>query len=101
MQDILDVAAELAAHLEGRTKADFLKDRGVQRIAERLVEIAGEAANNVSEEVAETIAANWRGLRAMRILLAHAYRRIDLEILWNAASKDLPRLAASVAAHIE
>ncbi|MHB1261274.1 MAG: HepT-like ribonuclease domain-containing protein [Thermoplasmatota archaeon] len=100
LQDILEVAKELAAHLHGLRKAEFLADRGLQRIAERLLEIAGEAATHVPDEVADGIDADWESLRAMRIVLAHAYHRIDLDLLWSAANVSLPRFAAAVAAHL-
>ena len=100
LQDILDVADELAGHLRGRDRAAFAADRGLQRIAERLLEIAGEAANHVPDEIAKGIEADWRNLRGMRVLLAHAYRRIAVDRLWNAATIALPRFAAAVAASL-
>jgi uncharacterized protein with HEPN domain len=99
IKDILDVADELAHHLEGATKASFQRDKGLQRIAERLLEIAGEAATHVADEQAEAIDADWENLRAMRIILAHAYHRVIPERLWNAATQDLPRLAAAIRAN--
>ncbi|HJQ93321.1 MAG TPA: HepT-like ribonuclease domain-containing protein [Candidatus Thermoplasmatota archaeon] len=101
LRDILEVAQELAGHLEGRSKAAFRADRGLQRVTERLVEIAGEAATHVPDEVAGAIEADWQGIRAMRVVLAHAYHRIDLDILWEAASRSLPRFASAVAAHLQ
>jgi len=101
LQDILDVAQELAGHLAGRDRASFLADRGLQRITERLLEIAGEAATHVPDDVADGIGAGWKDLRGMRVLLAHAYHRILPERLWNATTRDLPRLAAAVQAHLQ
>ncbi len=96
LQDILDVADELAETLEGTTKASFARNKGLQRIAERLLEIAGEAATHVPDAVAKTIVADWTGLRGLRVILAHAYHRVDVATLWTAAVDHLPRLAQAV-----
>ena len=90
---------ELADHLKGRTRAQFLRDKGLQRIAERLLEVAGEAAIHVPDDVADRIEIDWTGLRAMRIVLAHAYHRIDPQALWTAATIELPRLAKTLRSH--
>lgn len=96
LQDILDLAGELADHLQGATQASFRRHRGLQRIAERILEICGEAANAVPDEVLATMEADWAGLRRMRILLAHAYHRVDPDQLWVAATKDLPAVAKAI-----
>jgi uncharacterized protein with HEPN domain len=98
--DIVEHAAELAGFLHGVAKDRFLADGGLRRIAERLLEICGEAASNLSDATRTAIDADWRGLQRMRILLAHAYPRVDPEALWSAATNSLPALAAVVAARL-
>lgn len=101
LQDIVEHADELAADLQGATASSFAQDRRLQRVAERLLEICGEAAKHLPEAITDAIAADWSKLRGMRIILAHAYHRVDVPTLWAAATKDLPRLAAAVRAHLE
>jgi uncharacterized protein with HEPN domain len=101
LQDILDVETELTNHLRGATRSSFRGSKLLQRVAERLLEIAGEAANHVPPEVTEGIDAGWRALRSMRVLLAHAYHRVDVDILWTAATADLPRFADTVRVYLE
>lgn len=96
LQDILDANEELHQSLRGYDEGRFASERGIQRIAERLLEIAGEAATHVPEDVTEMIHADWSGLRAMRIILAHAYRRVDSQILWDSATRSLPAFARAV-----
>ena len=38
----------------------------------------------------------WRELIATRVLLAHAYHRVDLNLLWDIAIDDLSRLARAL-----
>lgn len=100
LKDILEVADELAGELAGMTLAAFRQAKGKQRIAERLLEVAGEAANHVPREVRDEIAVNWDGLRSLRVLLAHAYHRVDPGELWVAATKALPPFAARIRAFL-
>jgi uncharacterized protein with HEPN domain len=101
LQDIVDDARELQTHLEGMDRDAFCRDLGAQRIAERLLEIAGGAATHVPDDASDQIDADWAGLRRMRVLLAHAYHRVDPQQLWAAATRDLPRLADAVQAYLD
>ncbi len=86
--------------------ADDLADRGREAIEadpvlwmalERAVEVAGEAASQLGEETkAEYPEVPWRELIATRVILAHAYHRVDLDLLWDIAADDLPRLARAL-----
>lgn len=87
---------ELAGHLRGVSREEFISTKAHQRVAERLLEIAGEAATNIEDGILDDIEADWEGIRAMRVLLAHAYRKVDPGPLWEAAKRDLPRLAGAV-----
>ena len=60
---------------------------------ERAVEIAGEAATRLSDETkARFPNVEWSELAAVRTLLAHAYHRIDRDLLWGIVDQDLPRV---------
>ncbi len=64
---------------------------------ERAIEIAGEAATQLSGETRERYPdVAWRQLIAVRVILAHAYHRVDLDLLWGIASTDLPAVAAAL-----
>lgn len=61
---------------------------------ERAIEVAGEAATQLSESTRrEYPDVEWRALIATRVLLAHAYHRIDVDLLWDVAVNDLARVA--------
>ena len=94
--DILEVADELAQVLSGCTAEDFAADKVKQRVAERLLEIAGEAASGLRDDAVAAISADWGRLRKMRDLLAHAYHRVEVQPLWQAATKSLPTLAQAI-----
>lgn len=66
----------------------------LHRAAERLLEIIGEAASTLSDELIEQIPdVAWRDVRRLRIVLAHHYHRVDPDQVWVIASVEVPALA--------
>jgi uncharacterized protein with HEPN domain len=64
---------------------------------ERAVEVAGEAATNIGDETRSRYAdVAWRELIATRVVLAHAYHRVDADLLWDIAVHDLPNVARAL-----
>ena len=91
--DILESSADLAVFVSlGETR--FESDWIVQRAAERLLEIIGEAANSLTRDGWESPSAiSWRHMINLRHLLAHHYHRVDPLQVWQIASEEVPRLA--------
>jgi len=77
--------------LEGvvRMRSDGLTPDGILlRAAERLLEIIGEAANNLSAAGANKHPdAHWRSIARLRIVLAHHYHRTDPSLIWSYATE--------------
>ena len=58
---------------------------------ERAIEVAGEAATNISNESGSRYTdVAWRELRATPVVLAHAYHRLDPDLLWDIAPTNCP-----------
>ena len=59
----------------------------------RLLEVIGEAANNVSGGFQEKyVEIPWRQIGATRNRLIHGYFDVDLDVVWEIVSVDLPSL---------
>jgi len=59
----------------------------------RLLKILGEAANSVSDECQEQHPEiPWHEVAATRNRLIHGYFDVDLNIIWQIVSTDLPKL---------
>ena len=72
-------------------------DQVLLRAAERLLEIIGEAASNVSDVGRlDRPDVDWRAIAWLRIVLAHHYHRIDPDLIWVYAREQAPALAAAL-----
>ncbi len=88
---------ETAAELVGRGRPAVDAEPVLWLALERIVEIAGEAASQIDDETrAAHPGVAWRELAATRTILAHAYHRVDRELLWDIAERDLPQVAEAL-----
>ena len=63
----------------------------------RLVELVGEAANQVEKETRDRYPQiPWSQIIGMRHRLIHEYDKLDQDILWDTIKHDLPLLVAEL-----
>jgi uncharacterized protein with HEPN domain len=90
---MLDHAREAVALLHGKTRDDLANTRLLQLGLVRLVEIIGEAAARVSNDMqARHTSIPWEDVVGMRNKLIHGYDQVDLGVLWDTVIDDLPPL---------
>jgi len=94
---MLDNARKASELMRGKTRAD-LDDEGIETLAlVRLLEVVGEAANRISDnEQLRHPEIPWVQIVGLRNRLIHGYDSIDLDILWQVVSEDLPPLIQSL-----
>jgi len=91
--DMLDAARKVRQFIEGKTFHDYSRDQVLQAAVERKVEIIGEAARGISDELQqEHPEVPWRGIIAQRHFLAHEYGEVRQEKLWRVATARIPEL---------
>ena len=94
---MLDAAREAVVFTEGRTAYDIGEDRKLVLSLVKEIEIIGEAASKVSEETRrQTPQIPWQDVVDMRNHLIHVYFDIDIGVVWDTVSKDLPPLIAAL-----
>lgn len=90
---MLEAARRLAGYVAGIDRAAFEADSRTVDAVVRNLEILGEAAKRVPEDVRQHAAEiDWRKIAGMRDVLAHTYFDVDLEIVWDAATNRIPEL---------
>jgi uncharacterized protein with HEPN domain len=90
---MLDHAREAVAMAESRSRSDLDGNRMLQLALVRLIEIVGKAAARVSESVKDQLPSiPWREIVGMRNRVVHGYDAVDLNVLWDTITVDLPLL---------
>lgn len=93
LRQMLDHAREAMAMAEGKTRGDLDTNRMLNLALVKLLEIVGEAASRVvSDEQARHTGIPWQQLIGLRNRLVHGYDEVDLDILWQILTRDLPPL---------
>ena len=101
IEDILNLAQEVAQFRSINFEV-FADDLIVVRATERAIELIGESATKISKVTRESIPqVAWQDLADMRILLAHNYQRVNIQVLWKVATEDVPGLARVLQAHLD
>ena len=99
LRHMLAHAKEALFHARGKTREDVDADRLLNLALVRLLEIVGEAAGRVSDEVrAQHPEIPWPQITGLRNRLIHGYDSVDPDILWQIITADLPPLIASLEA---
>lgn len=94
---MLETARKAATKVSGLDQAQFLADENLQLACVHLVQTIGEAASRVSAEGrARHATIPWRQVIGMRHRVVHDYLAVDLEIVWQVVTGDLPALIAAL-----
>jgi len=90
---MLDAAIKAINATQGKTKEDLENDELLALALVRLLEIIGEAAKAVSEDVRSCYQSiPWRQIAGTRDRLIHGYFNVDMDIVWSIIKMDLPAL---------
>ena len=93
LKHIRDSAKEALFFVKNRTREDLDHDRMLSLALVRLIEIMGEAANNVSGPCqAKYFKIPWRQIIGMRNRITHAYFDVNFDIVWQVITQDLSSL---------
>jgi uncharacterized protein with HEPN domain len=94
---MLSHVREAADLLCDASREELGRNRVMQLALTRLVEIIGEAANRVSDETRQKHPEiPWQQILGMRNRLVHGYDVIDMDLLWNTVTSDLPPLIEDI-----
>jgi len=97
VEDILDEMKKAETLLEGVTYERFEADFRINYALARALEIIGEAAKRLPENVRQRYPdIPWRGMAGMRDRMIHGYDRVDLQVVWDAVKQDIPRIKPQI-----
>lgn len=96
LADIIEAAEKISIRA-GKGRQAFDADEDVQIVLVHLIQVIGEAASGLSDELTSAHPeVPWRQIVAIRNRVVHGYFEVDLDILWDVATLDVPHLAGQV-----
>ena len=97
LRHMLDAVRDAVGFAAGSQRDELDTNRMLVLSLVKCVEIIGEAAGRISDEVRSRYSQiPWRGIIGMRHHLIHAYYDVNLDIVWQTVTKDLPPLIPSL-----
>ncbi|WP_243651757.1 HepT-like ribonuclease domain-containing protein [Thiobaca trueperi] len=97
---MIEAAEDVCRFINGRQRSELDRDRMLLFALVRAIEIIGEAASKVSDDTRQICSdIPWKAMVGMRNRLIHAYFDIDADILWVAATQEIPALLVTLKAH--
>ncbi|HUO10293.1 MAG TPA: DUF86 domain-containing protein [Phycisphaerae bacterium] len=95
--DVIDAADAIERFIGGRSESEFQQDELIRSAVHSKLMIIGEAVSQLSEQLTDRYPeVPWRKTRGFRNAMIHGYFKIDWDIVWGAATKDVSALTAVV-----
>ena len=97
LRHILDEMNYLLRHTSALTQEQFVEDETLQRAFVRSLEIIGEATKQLPAAFRqEHDQIDWRSMAGMRDILIHRYFGVNLQIVWDVVTVEVPMLYGQV-----
>jgi len=97
LKDILSACRRIEAIAAATSEDSFLEDEVLSAAILHHLTVIGEAISRLSVELRERHPeVPWRQIMAVRNRVVHAYFDLDWQILWDAATDDIPELRRRV-----
>ncbi len=93
LRHMRDAAAKACAFVEGRSREDLERDDMLAYAVVHAIQIIGEAASRMTPE-SRNLQPDivWKDIIGMRQRIVHDYEQVNLDIVWQVVSVDLPAL---------
>lgn len=97
LQHILDAAYRIRSFADKRSRDNLDNDEILASALVRQIEIIGEAATKVSNDIREQLPEiPWRSMIGMRNMLIHAYDDVNLDTVWYTIRVSIPKLISEL-----
>ena len=97
LKDILIACENIIEYIKNYNFDAFMKDRKTQDAVLRNIEIIGEAVKSISDNIKRRYPEiEWREIAKTRDKLIHSYFGVDLDVVWDIVTIDIPRLRQQI-----
>lgn len=95
IEHIIEAIGKIEVYIKGLDYQQFIEDGLLADAVVFNLLVIGEAAKNISSQYKDThTEIPWKDVMGMRDKLIHNYNEIDLNVVWDTATKDIKVLRA-------
>jgi len=98
---ILDATRKIQEYLGQMEFNDFLSDGKTQSAVIMQIQVIGELSKKIPEEIKSKIDVPWKEIAGLRDMVSHDYFSLDVEAIWNTATKDATELEEKIKKYLE
>lgn len=93
LEHIAESIEDIENYTKGQTKESFSKAKMMQDAVIRKFEIIGEAVKNLPDHFKKKhTKIAWKDIAGMRDILIHEYFGVNINVVWETITKDVPKL---------
>lgn len=94
---ILNAINEIDEFVKGLDFESFMSDSKTLRAVERNIEIIGEAASKIPDDIRKKYPdIQWGAMKGMRNAISHGYDQVEYESVWDVLKLKLPELKSKL-----
>ncbi|MBL7073757.1 DUF86 domain-containing protein [candidate division KSB1 bacterium] len=102
VEDIMEAMDKIERYIKGLAYETFVNNEMVVDAVIRNMEIIGEASRNIPEDVRGKFPdIPWGRMIGLRNIAIHEYFGVDLSIIWEIVTKNIPETKPMVAAMLK
>jgi uncharacterized protein with HEPN domain len=93
VNDILESIKKIESYIADLSYDDFIKNDLIRDAVLRNLEVIGEAAKSIPDEVREEYSdIPWRRIIGLRNIVIHEYFGVDFENIWKIIKENIPEV---------